>query len=198
MTTQSKSAGLDPVVFIDTETMGVDARVHDVWNIGLIEADGTEHEWFLKPRIVTRHDTGVGAESGALRVNRYYEIIAERMADKKLIEIWNDPREVAWQVAVLTSNKRLVGNVPSFDADMLTEFLKQNELLPAWHYHLCDTEALAAGKLGVRPPWSSKDLSRALGVKPPEGKEAHTALADARWAKAMYEAVFKEKRAEGT
>ena len=34
MTTQSKSAGLDPVVFIDTETMGVDARVHDVWNIG--------------------------------------------------------------------------------------------------------------------------------------------------------------------
>jgi DNA polymerase III epsilon subunit-like protein len=38
-------------------------------------------------------------------------------------------------------------------------------------------------------PWNSDDLSMAVGVKAPGGDVRHTALGDARWAKALYEKV---------
>jgi hypothetical protein len=77
-----------------------------------------------------------------------------------------------------------------------------------WHYHLIDVEALAAGWIAAqsgpvpiliaganvglvsgRPPWRSEELSRAVGVDP-DDFDRHTALGDARWAKAIYEAVM--------
>jgi hypothetical protein len=56
-----------------------------------------------------------------------------------------------------------------------------------------DVEALAAGRLGIEPPWDSHDLSRRMGVPEPAPGEQHTAIGDARWAKAMYEAAFDPK-----
>lgn len=41
----------------------------------------------------------------------------------------------------------------------------------------------------AHPPWKSEDLSRAVGVNP-DDFERHSALGDARWAKAIYEAVM--------
>lgn len=43
-------------------------------------------------------------------------------------------------------------------------------------------------------PWKSRELSAALGVDPAEFQPEHTALADARWAKAIYEAIMGEPR----
>jgi hypothetical protein len=86
-------------------------------------------------------------------------------------------------------------------------------VLPTWHYHLVDVEALAAGvvaemrrntrggmtwgrgcaigdPISPEPPWSSSDLSRAMGVDP-DDFDRHTALGDAQWAKAIYEAVMR-------
>lgn len=90
----------------------------------------------------------------------------------------------------------------------------------AHHYHLIDVENLAIGYLrGIRAtaatyrsarstrrasaprliyadfdetvlPWKSADLSRAIGVDPTDFEPKHTALADARWAKALYEAMI--------
>lgn len=42
---------------------------------------------------------------------------------------------------------------------------------------------------GALPPWNSNDMSRAVGVEP-DDFDRHTALGDARWAKAIYEAVM--------
>ncbi|MCZ2261387.1 hypothetical protein [Isoptericola sp. QY 916] len=39
------------------------------------------------------------------------------------------------------------------------------------------------------PPWDSDEISRALGVEPPVD-ERHTAMGDARWARAIYDAVM--------
>jgi len=39
------------------------------------------------------------------------------------------------------------------------------------------------------PPWDSDEISRALGVEPPTD-ERHTAMGDARWARAIYDAVM--------
>lgn len=43
-------------------------------------------------------------------------------------------------------------------------------------------------------PWKSRDLSAALGVDPADFQPAHTALADARWAKAIYETIMGDPR----
>lgn len=43
-------------------------------------------------------------------------------------------------------------------------------------------------------PWKSTDLSRALGVDPADFEPKHSALADARWAKALYERMMGDPR----
>jgi DNA polymerase III epsilon subunit-like protein len=56
-----------------------------------------------------------------------------------------------------------------------------------------DTEPLAAGFLGVTPPWKSDELARKLGLDL-ETFERHTALGDARLARAMFNAVYETRR----
>jgi hypothetical protein len=105
----------------------------------------------------------------------------------------------------LTWGAHLVAAVPSFDDRRLFDLLRRNGAAPAWHYHVIDVEALAVGYLRgahrgfspegplddrsqIQPPWNSVDLSRAVGIEP--GLFArHTALGDARWARALYDAV---------
>lgn len=85
-----------------------------------------------------------------------------------------------------------MGAVPSFDDERLRKLLapyRQPQSLAGWHYHLVDVEALVAGKFGVAPPWDSDELSMKAGVDP-EQFDRHTALGDARWAKALYESVI--------
>lgn len=38
-------------------------------------------------------------------------------------------------------------------------------------------------------PWSSEDLTRAVGLEPPSEEDRHTALGDVRWARDMWDAV---------
>lgn len=118
----------------------------------------------------------------------------------------DQPRSMAETVARLLDGAHMVGAVPSFDAAFLTRWLNAQGQAATWHYHLVDVEALAAGWLAtgarvspdeaqgadmsiVHPPWNSNDLSRAVGVEPAD-YDRHTALGDARWAKAIYEAVM--------
>jgi hypothetical protein len=118
----------------------------------------------------------------------------------------------------MTHGLHLAGAVVSFDAERLWKLLRANGECPMWHYHLIEVEALAAGwvaaqcigqandgksrgtipvsvdgkiidNINGRPPWKSDSLSRAVGVEP-DDFDRHTALGDARWAKAIYEAVM--------
>jgi len=172
-----------PIIFVDIESTGLDLDRHEVWDIALIEADGTEHEWHVKPRDLSE------ASPDALRITRYYERAATWYRGSA--GGWEEEEIVASLVVLLTAGKHLVGAVPSFDAAFLTKFLRRRGYVPAWHYHLVDVEALVAGRLRLEPPWDTKELARLIGVDSglPE-YEKHTAIGDARWAKAMYEAVF--------
>lgn len=166
------------VVFIDTETTGLDPRSHEVWDIGLI-VDGREYEYHVRP---TKPDV---ADSTALRIGRFYQ--RTRLTDWR----WNDARIAADMVALLTADRMLVGVVPAFDAEFLRAFLVAHGQAPAWHYQFIDAEVLAAGKLGIAPPWDTADICRRLGVDP-AGEDRHTAIGDAREAKRLYDAVCGE------
>ena len=163
-----------PICFVDTETTGLDPDQHQIWEVGLILPDGTEHEWTLPV------DLG-RADAIGLKIGRYY--------DRAVDAIRTMPRPFAEQFEELTRGLHLAGCVISFDEERLRKLLRANGACPGWHYHLVDVEAIAAGMTRTPPPWNSNDLSLAVGVDP-EQFDRHTALGDARWAKAVYEAAM--------
>lgn len=164
-----------PVVFVDIETTGLIPGVHEIFEIALIDAAGYEESYWIECSLTT-------ADPTALRLTHFYE----RQPNQTDL-LRSGP--VAKTIAHATAGQHLVGAVPSFDAAFLDVFLRRHSFVPAWHYHLVDVEALAAGKLGIEPPWDSEELSEKLGVEP-DRFDRHTALGDARWARAIYEAVF--------
>lgn len=189
------------LAFIDTETTSLrpDRRA---WEIGLIVRDPfageydieKEHRWF-----VAADDLDLGsADLMALKVGRFHERhpgFSLRAA--AAIPPVGSEIEILAQVEELTRGAHLVGAVVSFDAEVLAARMRANGICPSWHYHLIDVEALAVGYLAamptsptMHPPWSSDDLTSMLGLDPVPDDERHTALGDARWARAIYDAVM--------
>ena len=190
------------IVFVDTETTGLDPDWHEIWEVGAIwqpegSEDWIERAWQL-PVDLGRADTY------ALKLSGFHERRG----------ITNTLDGFARDFAEITRGKHLCGAVVSFDEERLRKLLRTHGACPEWHYHLVDVEALVAGFLMGQftaiqevgknpeadgptveeakqavPPWDSEALSRAVGIEPEE-YDRHTALADARWAKAMYEAVL--------
>lgn len=210
---------MTPICFIDTETDGVHPG-RRVWEVAAIRRDDTgEHTYhaFVDLDLST-------ADLFGLRVGGFYQrhplgryLSGEGETSWPLPDdeydragCYLEASQAAAGVAQLTHGAHLVGAVPSFDAEVLAALLRSQGLTPAWHYHLCDVEALAVGYLHGRAaglddqgkahaaedlraeltlPWSSDALSRAVGVEPPGEDERHTALGDARHAMRLYDAI---------
>ncbi len=178
------------IAFIDTETTGLDPDRHEVWEVAAI-VDGEEWAWFLPV-----FDLGA-ADARALDIGGFRERYPKMNGHVTLMA------DFVRQFSNLTWGRHLCGAVVSFDEERLRRLLRANGACPGWHYHLIDVEAMAVGYLRARfemgdhnalpdggtLPWKSVDLSRAIGVEPNDF-EAHTALGDARWVKAMYEAMM--------
>lgn len=187
------------VAFIDTETTGLDPELNPVWEIAVILPDGPdkgEHVWQVRvPELVLTTDSDPAPE-------RPY-ISTWVVENTGYGSRYNRTKAIGAMAAVqrfarLVEGRHLVGAVVSFDEErlraMYREHVEPRATRMPWHYHLIDVEALAVGYLAanglpVSLPWKSDDLSDALGIAPPAPGERHTALADARWAKAIYEAV---------
>lgn len=210
------------VAFVDTETTGLDPDRHPIWEVALITPDGGEHVWQFPV-------VEIEADPFALDIGRWWDrrwgtdvdvteldAIYEAHTEKTRRKYFPDEGRAIksgekWcqYFRTLTTGSHLCGAVVSFDEERLRRLLRSRGVLPRWHYHLIDVEALAVGWLAAgrdplepmteethvpeldkcAPPWKSGDLSRAVGVDP-DKFDRHTALGDARWAKAMYEAVM--------
>lgn len=197
------------IIFADTETTSLrsDRRA---WEVGLIVRDGYqdgEFRWFIRAE-----DLDLGnADPMALKVGRFYERHPDFLPGSITPEgDRSHPEEyVLRKVERWTRGAHLVGAVVNFDADVLGTRMRAHGILPAWHYHLCCVENLAAGWLMAHaasleqdghaerarelreiatPPWNSDELSRAVGAEPDEDAR-HTALGDAAWARDVYDAV---------
>ncbi|HEY0643681.1 MAG TPA: 3'-5' exonuclease [Nocardioides sp.] len=200
---------MNTIVFLDTETTGLDSDRCDVWEIGaIVRVPGNsdmEYLWQVQPDLTKAEPTG-------LRVGRFYErsLVTGPGRPSAITVIDPDNPEqavydelerhtnrgvVAARLARILDGAHVVGAVPDFDQRFLRRFLARHGQALTCHYHLIDVEVLAVGYLAGRGealpplPWRSDDLGAALGVKVRE-EDRHTALGDARWVRDMYDAIF--------
>lgn len=197
------------IVFLDTETTGLLPGVHEVWEIAaIVRADGApdeEYAWQLRPSLAS-------ADPAALRIGRYYERNRVRhldpgsqrtvyqLADPDLAGdeefrdrlIW--PAAAAHRLAGLLDGAYLCGSNPSFDFRFVDRFLRAHgEALTARH-RMLDIRSMAHGHLAglgypVDPTAPSGHLAEHLEVPDLADEDRHTALGDARWVRAMYDAI---------
>lgn len=210
---------MTPIVFVDTETDGVHPG-RKPWEIAVIRRDDAG-ERTLHVMVQIDLDTAdpfalkVGDFYGRHPLGRWLSSMPQDKTGRglwdlppALVTAWAEyeynevpyvaPEHAALLVARWTHGAHVVGAVPNFDTEVFDRLLRAAGVAPAHHYHLIDVEALAVGYLRARGekvslPWKSDDLSRAVGVEPSGDGERHTALADARWAMAIYDRIMGEK-----
>lgn len=169
-----------PPIFVDTETTGLDVDRHHIWEVALIVDDREYQEFVGVPDLST-------ADPTALDMGRYW--------DRHPDPYGADPcRETAIWLSEVTAGRQLCGLSPYFDERFLAKWLHMHGLPVRWDYRLIDVRPLAAGYLAgmgtpIPLPWNTTMVLDELGVPEPPPPVRHTALADARMAKAVYEAV---------
>lgn len=163
------------IVFLDTETGGLDCNKHPLIEVAWSVGGGPIHELVMPHNIFA-------AEPKALEVNNYHDrglALAPRATDDEIEGLWAD-----------LSSATLCGANPAFDAGFLKRFFESRYALVGgdkapdpWKYRLLDIEAFAAGVLGLPgdPVSSLKNLTDQLtGLGHAIHEPDHTAAGDVR------------------
>ncbi|MFE0800126.1 hypothetical protein [Streptomyces sp. NPDC058812] len=196
------------IAFVDTETTHLNAEIGEAWEVAVIlREDGkgdTELLWQFRPDVAK-------ADPESLRIGGYPRrfIVPEGM-DAAFIDPEGTVRvaDREWainEIWTALSGAVLVGSNPGFDDRFLRKLLGPGSA--QWHYRPVDIATLVAGaRFGMAKvlcaalplvgskdvptfPFSSREMSRFVGVEPPGDDVAHTALGDARWARDVFDAV---------
>lgn len=196
------------LAFVDTETTGLDADEHEIWEVGLVLAYSDDPatrikqcQWLLDANPAKGNPISLNISGFHERHPKGWKLLREPEPNN-----YANRLHFAIEFGRLTYGAHLVGAVPSFDEERLRKLLLNRGFSPGWHYHPIDIEAMAVGYLRGRRsatstgqgitdlslPWKSDDLSRACGVEPPNEEDRHTALGDARWAHRWYCALVGE------
>lgn len=171
------------LTFVDTETTSLrpDRRAWEVAIVCCDEHGEIEYSWFVR-----LDDLDLGnADPKSLEVGGFYTRHPDITGSGSIAAL--PERDVLTEAEDLTRGTHLVGAVPSFDAETLATRMRANGICPSWHHRLRCVESLAAGYLRRRDIGGLRDAAEALGV---ETWAAHTALGDARTARAVWEAVM--------
>lgn len=158
--------------FIDTETTGLDPRIHQPYEVCIWREDWEHPNTFALP-----HDLN-HADQQALKIGRYFERNGHRA--------FNGGDDTRWLMAHHLNGVTLVGSNPAFDAAMLTRFIGA----PVWHYRLINVAEGGMWVFGWDRPKGLADVAnecRARGYDIPEPD--HTAEGDVRATRAVYEAL---------
>jgi DNA polymerase III epsilon subunit-like protein len=200
------------IAFVDTETTHLDPRHGDVWEVAVIRRheDGVDAEylWQLRPDLTK-------ADPESLAIGKFHDRFAvpDGWDSIEIFPAGGPPLksklpEMLYDLQESLQDAVLVGSNPGFDVAFLTKLLQAHNRKLPWHYRPVDIATLAAGyRFGQRDsgvyggdfafpgdlpslPFSSRKLSKAVGVEPPGDEVAHTAMGDARWARDVYDAVL--------
>lgn len=160
--------------FIDTETTGLDPRIHQPYEVCWWREDEDT------PNTVRLPHTLDHADPRALEIGGYHEREVE--PGWSWPDRWLNVDELGMQLSGVT----LVGANPSFDAAMLAPLLRHQP----WHYRFIDVSTGAMWLLGWDRPRSLLDTAAALrdaghAIPLPD----HTAEGDVRTTRAVYDAL---------
>lgn len=194
------------IAFVDCETNHLDADLGDAWEVAVILRNSkgdTEHLWQIRPDVAK-------ADPESLRIGGYpRRFIVPEHAESAFVDPDGrvHPAAREWTIGEIwtaLNGALLVGSNPGFDDRFLRKLIGG----APWHYRPVDIATLVAGtqlglarvlrQFGYEPsdsdlydlPFSSRALSKWIGVEPPAEGVAHTALGDARWARDVYDAVM--------
>lgn len=193
--------------FVDTETTGLH-QDKQLWEVAIIRRAWKDTGPNVGVYEETRYEAFVpvdlsNADLFGLNVGRFYErhplgrqLSGKGPMDKTQVQ---GPRHVAETIARFTHGARFIGAAPSFDAEVLGDFLRKHGLLPTWHHRLVDTHDLLTGyilgKGWVDPSrileMSKDDKVEMLRLKPhTDPKLVHTAMGDAQHEADIWDAVM--------
>lgn len=161
------------LAFVDTETTGLYASLHEVAEIALIfpkksSLGGSYYddfdEWVfhlpidfstadpmaiqlnnLYPRRATIINQTIPNDPDGYHVGSLSAVISPGVLGIQPCS----PIKAAGLIAQLLHGRHLVGACPWFDAVFIEKFLRSNGQCGSWHYHLIDVEALMVGHLQV-------------------------------------------------
>jgi hypothetical protein len=153
------------IAFLDTETTGLDALRHEMWELAFIlredEHDPRDSDQeYIYQFWPTRLDA---ADPTALKVNRFFDRVEVRPTngpgglrsvytsaeDSEGGWIPTHPMEAAPEIASRLDGAIIIGSNPAFDAlhhiGMLDRWLRRNGAAGTWHYRAIDIWPLAYG-----------------------------------------------------
>lgn len=170
------------LIFLDTETTGLDPDIHEIWEIAYAVNDGPIVSILLPHSIIT-------ADPKALEMNGYFE-----RHGRVQTSAW-------WGQDDLAIRKTLIGNTivganPAFDASFLRK--RWGGVAP-WHYQMIDVESMALGVLRYSRPKGLSAISSDLADRGyPVPMPDHSASKDVEVVREVYMALRHEaKRLSG-
>lgn len=167
---------MTPLCFIDTETTGLDPRIHQPYEVCYWREDMDE------PVSVALPHTLQNADPQALAIGGYF--------DRNFDPWWADPQGSQRSLLRDLLDVTLVGSNPAFDAAMLTRFIG----VPVWHYRLINVAEGAMWLFDWDRPKGLADVTAALRERGHEIPEPdHTAKGDVRTTRAVYYALRQER-----
>ena len=149
---------LDHLIFLDTETTGLDPDRHDVWEIAYAIGEGPIIN-FQRPLF---HGAIQRASAEALEINRFHERYVQPDIDSYFEEF--DRLQAALR------GRHLVGSNPAFDAAFLRPLVG-----PVWHHRMVDLATYAMPAARSVTPLGMAAVAELFDV---EQTAAHTAADD--------------------
>ncbi|HJR88958.1 MAG TPA: hypothetical protein VJ782_02230 [Aeromicrobium sp.] len=160
--------------FIDTETTGLDARIHQPYEVCFWREDSDGPTTLNLPHSLEF------ADATALGIGGYHD---RGFTPHDYTQMANTCR---FKLVANLRGVTLVGSNPAFDAAMLTRFIGA----PVWHYRLINVAEGGMWTFGWDRPKGLADVAaecRSRGYEIPEPD--HTAEGDVRATRAVYEAL---------
>jgi DNA polymerase III alpha subunit (gram-positive type) len=146
------------LVFLDTETTGLDPDIHEVWEIAYSVDYGT-----IDSAVLSHYASG--ADPKALAMNNYWSRCTNQLPDVDGLAWELDLRGALQGATIVASN-------PSFD----TAMLRKRWGCEPWHHRKVDIASFAMPIVGLKDgkPKGLYDIAAALGIQAPD----HTASGD--------------------
>lgn len=186
------------VVFLDTETTGLNPQLDQIWDVAWCFRDfeTLTETWY---QFYVQHDTGRAKSLPPEYLADYQERYRPDEAVSRA--------QIGWLLADTIKPAKggpaplLVGSNPQFDTRRLEGTFVEGRVEAPWLYKPFDVEAAVSGYLLGRAKaknnryqpdagiLNSNALSRALGVEPANFNR-HTGHGDVAWARAQFDRLF--------